>query len=263
MSDAINKEVDFVALTEISGDDVSQEQIDRIARRYYWAANYCDGKDVLEAACGTGQGLGYLAKRAKTLVAGDYSVDILNIAERYYKNRFKLQQFDAQKMPFEDSSFDVIILFEALYYLPNYLSFFEECRRVLRKGGYLLISTANKDLYDFVPSPHSYSYLGVSDLAENLVSMGFSVDFFGDTPIHDVSFKQRVLRPVKMLASRLGLIPKSMNAKKLLKKFVFGKLVAMPAEIDDATSVKIAPVRINGAVADKDHKVIFCAAKKI
>lgn len=263
MSNTENKEVDFVALTEISGDDVTREQIDRIARRYYWAASYCDNKDVLEAACGTGQGLGYLAKKARTLVAGDYSTDILDIAEKHYKNRFKLQQFDAQQMPFEDQSFDVIILFEALYYLPDYSKFFEECRRILRKGGYLLISTANKDLYDFTPSPHSYRYLGVKELAENLVPMGFLVDFFGDTPIHDVSAKQKLLRPIKMMASRLGLIPKSMNAKKLLKKFIFGKLVAMPAEIDGATSEHINATRLNNNLADKNHKVIFCAAHKL
>lgn len=263
MSNLGNKGIDFVALTEISGDDVTQEQIDRIARRYYWAASYCDNKDVLEAACGTGQGLGYLAKKAKSLIAGDYSRDIINIAEKHYKSRFKLQQFDAQQMPFEDQSFDVIILFEALYYLSDYLKFFEECRRILRKGGYLLISTANKDLYDFTPSPHSYKYLGVRELVENLVPMGFSVDFFGDTPINDVSAKQRLLRPIKMMASQLGLIPKSMNAKKILKKFIFGKLVTMPAEIDGMTSARINPTRLSNNLADKNHKVIFCAAHKL
>jgi len=257
-----NKKVNFIALTEISGDDVTQEQIDRIARRYYWAASYCDNKDVLEAACGTGQGLGYLAKKARSLVAGDYSRDIIDIANKHYKNRFKLQQFDAQKMPFEDQSFDVIILFEALYYLPNYLEFFEECWRILRKDGYLLISTANKDLYDFTPSPHSYRYFGVRELVEKLVPMGFLVDFFGDTPIHEVSAKQRLLRPFKMIASRLGLIPNSMNAKKILKKFIFGKLVTMPTEIDEMTSMHINPTRLSNNLADKNHKVIFCAAHK-
>ena len=29
--------LDFVPLTEISGDDVSTEQVERLARRYYWA----------------------------------------------------------------------------------------------------------------------------------------------------------------------------------------------------------------------------------
>jgi 2-polyprenyl-3-methyl-5-hydroxy-6-metoxy-1,4-benzoquinol methylase len=85
---------DFVELTEISGDMVSQEQVDRIARRYYWAANYCKDKDVLEVACGSGQGVGYLASVSKSVVAGDYSEPILDIARRHYGSRFKFERFD-------------------------------------------------------------------------------------------------------------------------------------------------------------------------
>ena len=68
--------VDYLAVTELSGDEVSQEQVDRICNRYYWAGKYCAGKDVLEVACGTGQGLGYLSKLAKSLNAGDFSEEI-------------------------------------------------------------------------------------------------------------------------------------------------------------------------------------------
>ena len=52
---------DYISVTEIAGDDVTQEQVDRLCNRYYWAASYCQDKDVVEAACGSGQGLGYLS----------------------------------------------------------------------------------------------------------------------------------------------------------------------------------------------------------
>ncbi len=58
---------DFISVTEIAGDEVTQEQADRLCNRYYWAGRYCSGKDVVEAACGPGQGLGYLGKRGTTL----------------------------------------------------------------------------------------------------------------------------------------------------------------------------------------------------
>ena len=51
--------------------------------RYYWAGEYCRDKDVVEAACGSGQGLGYLAGIARSLEAGDYSDEILSIARRH------------------------------------------------------------------------------------------------------------------------------------------------------------------------------------
>lgn len=254
-------QTDFVELTEISGTEVSPEQVERIFQRYSWAADYCLGKDVLEVACGTGQGVSYLSRLARSVVAGDYSEAILSIARKHYGERFKFEQFDAQQMPFLDDTFDVVLIFEALYYIPDVGKFFLECRRVLRPGGILLIASANKDLFDFNPSPHSYRYLGVVELDEELGRLGFKTAFFGDTPIGTLSTRQRLLRPIKAFASRCGLIPKSMNAKKLLKRLVFGGLVQMPAEITENTAIPKVPTVLPPGMPDQAHKVIFCAAR--
>lgn len=251
---------DFLSVTELAGDQVSREQVDRLCHRYYWAGSYCNGKDVLEVACGTGQGLGYLARRAKSLVAGDYTQAILDIARRHYGNRIDLRLMDAQALPFSGGSWDVIILFEAIYYLPSPEKFYSECRRVLRPGGRLLIATANKDLFDFNPSPYSHHYPGVVELGEALGRRGFRCEFFGDTPVAQVSWRQKVLRPVKKFVVASGLMPKSMAAKKLLKKLVFGGLVPMPAEITEGMAPLQAQTPLAPGQMDKHHKVIFCAA---
>ena len=60
---------------------------------------------------------------------------------------------------------------------------------------------------------------------------GFRTEFFGDTPVGDVSIRQRILWPVKKLVVALHLMPKTTGGKKWLKKIVFGGLVKMPAEI--------------------------------
>lgn len=253
--------IDFSTVTEISGDDVTAEQVDRIARRYYWAAKYCVKKDVLEVACGSGQGLGFLGSVASSVEAGDIDEGLLSLAKAHYQGRFALSQFDAQQMPFADKSKDVIIIFEALYYIPSLERFFAECRRVLRPGGHLLISTANKDLYDFNPSPHSHTYLGSQELQERLSSLGFEVHCFGDTPVSKVGWKQKLLRPLKKMAVTFHLIPKSMGAKKLLKKFVFGELVKMPAEIASDTASFVEPTPLAASQPDNAHKVILCAAR--
>ena len=151
----------YSTVTELAGDEITAEQLERLCHRYYWAGTFCAGKDVIEAACGTGPGLGYLSKVAKSIRAGDYMTNILQRAKNHYGNRIDLRQFDAQDMPFEDHSADVVILFEAIYYLPRADKFVSECRRVLRKAGQVLIATANKDLYDFNPSPFSHTYYGV------------------------------------------------------------------------------------------------------
>lgn len=251
---------DYIAVTELPGDDVTTEQVERMCRRYYWAGDYCRDKDVLEVACGAGQGVGYLASLAKSVKAGDYSAAILGIARRHYGERFEFQQFDAQQMPFPDQSIDVVLIFEAIYYIPDADKFFRECKRVLRPGGTLLIATANKDLYDFNPSTQSYRYFGVRELTDILGAYGFRVEFFGDTPVAAVSLRQRMSRPVKAFTSRFGLIPKTKAGKKLLKRFVFGGLVSMPSEITASTSPYVLPAPLPKGQADGSHKVILCAA---
>ena len=39
---------DYVHVTEVSGDEVSQEQVHRMLTRYEFARRHCEGKDVFE-----------------------------------------------------------------------------------------------------------------------------------------------------------------------------------------------------------------------
>jgi SAM-dependent methyltransferase len=247
---------DYLSVTELAGDEVSAEQIDRMCQRYYWAGNYCHGEDVLEVACGTGQGAGYLAGLARSYRAGDYSEKILGIARSHYGERIKFQQLDAQQLPFENGSFDIVILFEAIYYLPSSERFVAECRRVLRPGGKVLVATANKDLYDFNPSPHSHIYYGVPEMHVLFRRYGFAPSFFGNTPVDGLSWRQRMLRPVKKFVTNSG----PMGGKKMLKRFVFGSLVPMPAEIVAGMVPYVDPVPISADRPDREHKVLYCVA---
>ena len=124
----------------------------------------------------------------------------------------------------------------------------------------VLLATANKDLYDFNPSPHSYRYYGVPELNELFSKYGFKARFYGDTPVEALSLRQKILRPVKKLVVSSGLMPKSMAGKKLLKKLVFGNLIPMPAEIDETTARYEEPHPIPPDLPDTRHKVIYCAA---
>lgn len=252
---------DFSAVTELPDDSVAPEQVERICHRYYWAGRYCRGKDVIEAACGAGQGLGYLAGIARSLQAGDYDERILALAKAHYGARLALEAFDAQALPFPDQSADVIILFEAIYYLPDVDRFVRECVRVLRRPGTVLIATANKDLYDFNPSPHSHRYYGVVELSELFARHGLTASCFGYCALDRASARQRLLRPVKMAAAKLGLIPRTADGKKWLKRLVFGRLVPMPPEIREGMTPYEEPALLSREQPDRQHKVIYCLAE--
>lgn len=251
---------EFVSVTEIAGQLISREQLMRTCHRYHWASQYCEGKDVLEVACGAGQGLGLLMAHARSVVAGDISPEVLETAKRTYGNSISLAVFGAEELPFSDDSMDVILMFEALYYVPNTAQFFAEARRVLRPEGKLLIVTANKDLYDFTPSPYAKRYLGVRELQRELYASSFVSDFWGLIDTRTVSLRQRILRPIKRIVTSFGLVPKTMNGKTWMKKLFFGEMAVMPENIVDLSFEYVAPTPIAASIADKVHKVIYCSA---
>ena len=121
--------VDFLDVTELAGDLISAEQLERMTHRYVWASKFCPDKDVAEIACGTGPGLGLLNRVSKTFEAADFSQPMLDKARAHYGDRIKLAQVDAQDMPYDDASKDVLIMLEAIYYLQDLKKFIAECRR--------------------------------------------------------------------------------------------------------------------------------------
>jgi SAM-dependent methyltransferase len=250
---------DYLTVTETAGEAVPAEQLSRLEHRYAWAADFCRGRDVLEAACGGGLGLNYLARHARSLRAGDISPRLISDAQRLNPH-IPLSCFDAQSLPFAAASLDVLLLFEALYYLPSARRFFAEARRVLRPGGRLLIATANKDLFDFNPSPYSYCYYGAAELSRICREHGLLPQLYGHLATSEVSLRQRGLRPLKQLAVRLGLMPQTNAGKRWLKRIVFGRLVPLPARISPTPINYRPPLRLLSERPDQQHKVLYCAA---
>ena len=257
------KKNEFISVTERGGELVSQAQVDRFIQRYVWAGEFSRGKDVLELACGTGPGLGYLQKISRKLVAIDISEKVLAVAREYYGNRVDLRLRDACNTGLEECSFDIVILFEAIYYLSDVDVFFTEVSRLLRPGGKLLLATANKDLYDFNPSPYSHRYFNPPELSEILRRHGFESSFFGGGAVSNVDFITRVIRATKQFAAHRGLIPGTMRAKRFLKRIFFGPLVVMPLELNPEGCVYTAPVPIPAYEPDLHHLVLYCVASKV
>src|SRR5688572_22593028 len=239
--------IDYTDVTEAHGNQISRQALDMMWTRYAFAAALSEGRDVLEVACGAGQGLGVLRARARRVIGADYTEALLRMARAHYGGRTPLARLDAQRLPFRDGSFDLVILYEALYYLPDPAAFIGEARRVLRPEGRLVICTVNREWADFNPSPFSTTYHSAGELRALLTSGGFTTSVFGAFPVERATLRDHVVSAVKRSAVALGLVPKTMRGKKLLKRLFMGPLVDFPAEIRDGVASYHDPVPLSDA----------------
>lgn len=105
--------------------------------------NLLDGtkKEALDVGCA----YGFVVELLKELGYEAYGVDISKFAVA--KERGAILG-DAENLPFKRSSFDLITCFETIEHLRNPELFLEECHRILKPSGVLIVSTP-------VPGPSS------------------------------------------------------------------------------------------------------------
>jgi ubiquinone/menaquinone biosynthesis C-methylase UbiE len=129
--------------------------------RYRWAATAAADKEVLDAGCGVGYGSAMLADAgARSVVGIDVDHAAVADASSRYGNRDEVEfiQGDLRNLPFDDSSFDLVICFEAIEHVDHQDVALDELRRVLRDGGHLLLSSPNRDVYPPGNPHHVHEY---------------------------------------------------------------------------------------------------------
>lgn len=254
--------IDYTTITELPGDKGSKEQLARLYHRYHFASLFCKNKDVLEVACGAGIGLGCLAGVANKVVGCDIDKKILRYACDTYKDRenIEIRKADAHKLPFEENIFDVLLLYEAIYYLSQPERFIDEAKRVLRGDGTLIICTVNKNWSDFNPSPFSTEYFSGPELYQLLSRRFANVAIYGAFPTSTSSIKDKIVSLIKRTAVMLYLIPKTMEGKKYLKRIFFGKLMPVPSEVTDGMAVYDKPLIISYSHPNSKYKVLYAVA---
>ena len=100
-----------------------------------------EGSDVLDVGCGTGRWLIRLEKFKPASLCGiDSSSVMLQCAGQKISNTTLLRQSFSSKLPIETSSKDFVLSSFVLSYLDDLQMFAQECARIVRPGGCLLIS---------------------------------------------------------------------------------------------------------------------------
>jgi len=247
----------FTTVTELPGTGATPEQASMLYTRYHWACALSGGKDVLEVACGPGVGLGYLARRARSVVGGDYDERLLRLAQAQYRSKIPVLRLDAQALPFSDRAFDVVVMFEALYYLGRPEEFFREARRVLRPGGAVLVCLPNRDWTGFNPSPFTHHYFSASELRSALAAAGFTPRLFGGFPAASETLRDRILLAARRVAVNMRVMPKTMKGKELVKRFLYRRLIPLPPEVHDDMAEPGALVPIDIGAPSLAFRVLY------
>ena len=103
---------------------------------------------VLDVGCGTGNYAAALIESTSCLVSGvDPSRQMLDAA-RASAPWESLGQGDAERLPFGDDSFDVVMSTDVIHHIADRDAYFREAVRVLRPGGHLVTIT---DSHDDIP----------------------------------------------------------------------------------------------------------------
>jgi SAM-dependent methyltransferase len=123
---------------------------------YKLAMRYAYGRLVLDLGCGAGYGAHYLASfGANRVIAADVDCTALDYARIIYSHPavHYLRTDGNQPLPFANGAFEFVFSSQVIEHIAAPLYFLTEIKRVLKPGGFCLITMPNKDL--FSPGDHN------------------------------------------------------------------------------------------------------------
>lgn len=102
---------------------------------------------VLELGVGTGSNLGFYPVEVSDVVGIDPHVGVLDKARETVRTlerdglpyRIRIHRADAERLPYDDGSFDTVVAFLTLCTIPDYAAAAREAYRVLKPEGRLLV----------------------------------------------------------------------------------------------------------------------------
>lgn len=274
MADTRTEAVDFEAIKEVqrrvwsAGDFAMVATATTIVgEELCEAVNILPDERVLDVACGSGNGALAAARRARGNTVGlDYVPELLEHGRRRAAaERLEVEfvEGDAEQLPFEDGSFDVVISIFGAMFAPNQERVAAEILRVSRPGGRIglanwtpegLVGQAQKVIAQYAPPPpgtRPSDLWGTEDRLRELFGEGISelvvrrreFKFRFRSAEHWLEFFRTNFGPVKMAFERLdeaGREALATDAKAVLERFDRGggRALVAPAEYLEAVAIR-------------------------
>ncbi len=206
-------------------------------KRYAFARPWCEGKDVLDVACGVGYGSVVLAETAAPVVGGDLGPDAIAYApERHAGENVEYVVLDATALPFDGGRFDVVCAFETNEHVPDREAYLGEVVRVLRTDGTYLLSTPRVDITNERPAnPFHYVEYSRSDFETLLRRFFGRVELYGQ----------------RRLETRRHVLARRLDVLGLRRRFAFMRHAAALTGTPPTTDVTLDDVVIERANLDR------------
>jgi ubiquinone/menaquinone biosynthesis C-methylase UbiE len=177
------------------------------------------GLHILDAGCGTGGNLSFLAPWGE--VTG---VDLSNLALTYSRRRghSNLLNASVEALPFSNGQFDLVTSFEVIYHLDvdDDVTALKEMRRVLKPEGMLLLRAPALEVlrgrHDL--AVHTRERYSADKLRRQLIAAGFSPErmSYVNTLLLPFAAGKRLLERIGLASSEngtdLAMPPKPINA---------------------------------------------------
>jgi SAM-dependent methyltransferase len=146
---------------------------------YRFALPLVTGRRVLEVGCGEGYGTALLAASAADVVGIDYdALTVAHAAAAYPQARFVRGNLAA--LPTPSAALDVVLSLQVIEHVWNHPEFVGECRRVLRPGGLLCVTTPNRLTFspglDAPVNPFHTVEFTAAELVNLLERCGFEIE---------------------------------------------------------------------------------------
>jgi SAM-dependent methyltransferase len=109
-------------------------------------------KDVLEIGCGLGTDGVRWAVHGARYTGVDLTPEAVRLAGENFRLRRlsgRFQNLDAERLPFDDGSFDIVYSHGVIHHTPNTEGVVSEIYRVLRPGGKALVMVYHKSSYNY------------------------------------------------------------------------------------------------------------------
>ncbi|HEV8515293.1 MAG TPA: class I SAM-dependent methyltransferase [Cyclobacteriaceae bacterium] len=135
-----------VYTTEIASETITSDNPihQRLLKAYVVAADKVQG-NLLEVGCGEGRGVAWLMPKVEKFSA----IDKIATVVEGLKKKFPQGNFvsgNIPPLPYDDNTFDCVVSFQVIEHIKDDNLYLKEISRVLKPGGFALITTPNRPM---------------------------------------------------------------------------------------------------------------------